>query len=423
MKTINFLSLLFFFLMSIGINAQIDSMKMDLYLKTRAEINNGESTLIPKGKNAMGEVESRARMGLNFFFKQLEIRIVGQDARNWGNTGTSPAVNSLVFYEAWAKYNFNPHLYLKLGRQTLSYDNGRMVWEGDWSMKGKSFDALKLGYSFNNDSRFEAVGIYNSISSKRNDEIVNEEYDVIQGGERTKSMQLLHFQNSRKKNFKYSLLLMNNVVQKDDGRFNSLSTAGLYLIHQFNPSFDFNAAAYYQFGKNTADQEKNAYDFAINFGYKPTSFLKMILGGELVSGTKYDESADKNTSFSPIYGTGYTLNSHLNYFYVGSHFNGPGLIDLSLKNNFSFDRFGTLYIAAHYFSAHTEFQPDTKKYLGTELDIMYGKKIGNNFLFNVGYYQMFAGQGLKIIKNVPNPKSFQGLIWIGFSFRPDFRLL
>lgn len=411
------------FLSSVTLFGQADSLTMDLNFRTRAEGNNGYSTLIPEDKDMKTNVLSRARIGMNLYFDKLEFRVAGQDARTWGNTASGKQSETVSFYEAWAKYNFTENFYLKAGRQGISFDNGRLIWESDWGMAGKTFDALRLGFGLNDGSSIDAVVTYNSQSSKRDDGLEHEEYTIFDGDERTKSMQLLHFQSSQQKNFRYSAIVMNNVVQTDEGGHHSMTTAGLGLKHQFSPVFDISAYAYYQFGKNTADQDKNAYDFALTLNYSPASVWKMTLGGELVSGTEYDEDPKKNNSFSPVYGTSHTFNGYMDYFFARNHFNSSGLTDLNLKNNIDLNKFGNLYLAVHYFSAHRKFSPTEEKYLGTELDLVYGKTFGKYFLLNFGYSQMFASDGLKALKDVANPKDIQNFIWIGLSFKPEFKLL
>lgn len=405
------------------LHAQIDSLSMDLDFTSRLEADNGYSTLIPEGKKMKADVQSRARIGLNLFLDKLEIRVAAQDARTWGSTSSGNQSESVSFYEAWAKYNFSERFYVKAGRQAISFDNGRIIWESSWGMKGKTFDALRFGYQFNNGSALDLVGFYNSESTRRTDSIDYEFYGIFDGEERTKSVQLLHFESSQDNNFTYSAILMNNVVQKENGSHNSLTTAGLGLKHKFSSVFNISLNAYYQFGKNTANQKKNAYDLDLRLKYSPIPMWDITLGGEWLSGTSYDESADKNNSFSPLYGTSHSFNGYMDYFYSSNHLNGPGLIDLNLKHNFNFNRLGELLLAVHYFSAEQQFHPEYDKYLGTELDLVYGKKFGNNFLFNIGYSQIFYSDNLKVLKNVPNAKDLQNFIWVGLSFKPEFKLL
>lgn len=412
-----------FVFFSVYSQAQIDSLTMDLNLTTRFEGNNGYSNLIPKHKKMKSHVGSRARVGMNFYMDKLEIRIAPQDARVWGNTSSSKQSETLSFYEAWAKYNFNNYLYLKAGRQIIKFANGRVISDSNWGMRGKSFDAFKLGYNFSNGSSLDAVVTYNSQSTKRNDDLQNEIYEISEGGEKTKSIQLVSYESSKENNFIYSILAMNSVVQTDEKKHNSLTTLGLELKQKFNERLNITLNAYYQTGKNTLNQSKNAYDLSLDINYIPFSIWDLSLGAEILSGTKYDESPTKNTSFSPLYGTSHTFNGSMDYFYSSNHFNGPGLIDFYLKNNFNLNQLGELSLALHYFSTHKKFNESSGTYLGTEIDLVYGKKISNDFLFNLGYSQMFAANNLKVLKEVNQPKSLQNFVWIGLSFTPQFKLL
>ena len=57
-------------------NAQMDSLKMNIDLRTRAELDNGARTLIPKGKSAETTVLSRARVGIDYYYKTRKFTSV-----------------------------------------------------------------------------------------------------------------------------------------------------------------------------------------------------------------------------------------------------------------------------------------------------------------------------------------------------------
>ena len=76
-----------------NINAQVDSLKMNFDLRTRAELDNGARTLISKGKSAETTVVSRARFGVDYYYKNLEVYFSAQDARTWGETTSAANKN------------------------------------------------------------------------------------------------------------------------------------------------------------------------------------------------------------------------------------------------------------------------------------------------------------------------------------------
>ena len=399
----------------------LDSLKMDFNLKTRAELRNGYNQLIAEGTNPETAILSRGRMGFNAYFDRLETRISVQDAGIWGNRASVNKNGNVDFFEAWAKYQFSPEIYLKVGRQVLSYDNERLVGETDWGMAGRSFDALKLGFNLGKKSQLETVVTYNNDGKIKYSADGQVLYDILDGAEKTKSMQLVHFKTQWTQT-QFSAIAMNNVVQTKEGSHNLLTTVGVNARYLVNSSFDIAGYAYYQFGKNTLNQTKNAYDVSVDFNVKPTQFWISTLGTEWLSGTAYTENADQNKAFSPMYGTNHKFNGYMDYFYSGNHFNNCGLNDFYLKNNFDLKKYGKLALNAHYFMANANWAANTDKYLGTEIDLVYSKLVAKSFLFNFGYSQMFASDNMKLLKAVPNAKAYQSFVWLGLSFNPQFKL-
>ena len=93
------------FLFFFTAKAQSDSLLLNLDFRTRAEMDNGQKTLIPKGKQAETSVYSRARLGIDYHREHLELYAALQDARVWGETGsTNQRSGSFNVYEAWAQY-------------------------------------------------------------------------------------------------------------------------------------------------------------------------------------------------------------------------------------------------------------------------------------------------------------------------------
>ena len=156
-------------------NAQVDSLKIGLDFRTRAELDNGQKTLIAEGKYAETTVLSRARMNMDYSYQNLQLYFSIQDARTWGeNASTASKNQNFVLNEAWAKYQFTPKVAFKIGRQMLSYDDERLIGGLDWAMQGRSFDAAKGIFNFNKNSKLEAVLTYNNDDNDANESAENE---------------------------------------------------------------------------------------------------------------------------------------------------------------------------------------------------------------------------------------------------------
>lgn len=105
------------FLISANVNAQVDSLKMGMDFRTRAELDNGQKTLIPEGKSAETTIVSRARLNMDYYYQNLQLYLSIQDVRTWGENASAAGKNqNFILNEAWAKYQFTPKAALKIGR-------------------------------------------------------------------------------------------------------------------------------------------------------------------------------------------------------------------------------------------------------------------------------------------------------------------
>ncbi|WP_292009713.1 alginate export family protein [Chryseobacterium sp.] len=408
----------------ISVNAQIDSLKVNFDLRTRGELDNGARTLIPKGKSAETTVLSRARMGVDYYYKNLEIYFSVQDVRTWGeNTSNASKNQNFILNEAWAKYQVSEKIGVKLGRQILSYDDERLVGGLDWAMQGRSFDALKGIFLLGKNSKLEAVVTYNNDDNDANDLEDKELYTIAEAGEITKSIQLLHYEYKNDSGFKFSAIGMNSVLQNPSGTHFDMLTLGVNLSKTIQNVRLF-GSAYYQTGKNTAGQSKSAYQFSINGDVAWNQKIHSVIGSELLSGNSSNTSAANNRAFSPLYGTNHKFNGFMDYFYSGaSYFNSFGLNDYYLKNSFTLSPQTSLDANVHLFTSNGKLGNGLSSYLGTEADLVFNAKIGKIITINLGQSLLFAGDGMKFVKNVSDPKGLQSWSWIGIKISPNFRLL
>jgi Alginate export len=93
----------------------------------------------------------RARLGLDVQRGPVEARVVLQDAHSWdvgalgGPFWSPPRVGITGAYEAWgeARTASARPLSLRIGRQPVSWGEGRLLGIADWSPAGRSLDAVR----------------------------------------------------------------------------------------------------------------------------------------------------------------------------------------------------------------------------------------------------------------------------------------
>ena len=99
-----------------------------LQLRPRFEYRNGFKTLLEKEQEATALVSQRSRFQLNFSNEAISLRLSLQNVRTWGDVTPTTTFdkNGVTAFEAYAQYRVNDNLYIRLGRQILSYDNQRI---------------------------------------------------------------------------------------------------------------------------------------------------------------------------------------------------------------------------------------------------------------------------------------------------------
>jgi len=400
-----------------GLYAQF---KLDADIRPRFEYRHGFGNLFPDDAEPGAFVQQRTRLNAGYLWEKLSVKVSIQDVSTWGDEpqiSSTDSNNSLMLFQAWAQIDFNEHWAVKLGRQTLSYDDQRILGGLDWAMQGRFHDLALIKFKQNN-FKVDAGFAFNQqgVSSVGNDYFLNSAFSY-------KTMQFAHLHQDFD-NSSASFLFLNsgfqNVVTDDEGNTATdgvfyRQTTGAHIKFPIGP-VNLAGNVYYQFGKATAETDLSAYEFSIDAGYQPGSTL-FGLGFEMLSGTDQTGSS-KNNSFFPLYGTNHKFNGFMDYFYVGNHANNVGLNDLFAKVVFKLFSTSKLETKLHYFSAQAELANDADSYLGTELDLVFTQPIIKNVLLYVGYSHMFAGDSMSLVKGGIPSDNTNNWAWVQVNINP-----
>ncbi|MCK0201269.1 alginate export family protein [Ornithobacterium rhinotracheale] len=367
-------------------------LSIDANLKTRFEYRHGQADLYVKDTDPATFVSQRTRLGVNYKKDFLELQTSLQNVSVWGDAGQPGASEGVGIYEAWAKLGMGENFSLKLGRQPLSYDDERILGALDWAQTGRTHDAALLSYN-NNGLSADAGFAYNQTGENK----LGNYYD-LHNAFSYKTMQYLHL-NRKWAGTTASVLMMNNSFQDpQQDRVYARQTLGGFINSNITPAFNLTGSVYYQTGKAAYDVNLSAYQARLELNYIQPSY-QFGLGAELLSGTKYDET-EKSHTFVPLYGTNHGFNGFMDYFYVGNYASpsSKGLNDFYGKVAFNVGGDAKLLVQPHVFLANAQIAPDTDKYLGTEVDLVYSNSISKDIKLNVGYSHMFAAESMELVK-------------------------
>ncbi|CAM1369699.1 alginate export family protein [Tenacibaculum xiamenense] len=386
MKTNKYLVLILIITSSISFS----QLKIDAEIRPRSEYRHGFKTLIADNENAALFVSQRTRLNTKYSIDKLNFYISLQDVRVWGDVpqlNTSDA-NGLAIQQAWAEILLDSEFSLKLGRQEVDYDDSRIFGNVAWAQQARSHDMAMLKYK-KGQLKFD-VGLAFNQSKERLTGTNLETPNTY------KAMQYLWLHNNWD-NFSGSFLFLNNGLQGANG-INYSQTIGTHLKSKFN-NLNLTANLYYQMGEDVSNNDLSAYLIGLEAAYKTSDRFTVVFGGELQSGNDYNNTSGTNNAFNPFYGTNHKFNGLMDYFYVGNHINSVGLLDVYLKGSYLLNKKSKLVAALHNFSAAADLNNTVSKQLGTELDLVYSYKFSNEIGLKAGYSQMFASEGMKVLKS------------------------
>ncbi|MEQ8219903.1 MAG: alginate export family protein [Arenibacter sp.] len=399
---------------------------LDGEFRPRTELRHGYGSLIADDADAGFGVSTRLRLNAGYTLEAYKFYLSFQDVMVWGeNRQLLPddENNSFAVFEAWVDINLGSNFSAKLGRQTLDYDDERLLGSVGWTQQGRNHDAailkyvketfqldLGLAYSqdYDNPSGFQSVGTaYNTT-----------------GFFTYKTMQYLYLKENWK-NLSGSLLVLNNGFQnfETDGTtpdgISNLQTLGTHLDYK-KGSFGTALNAFLQTGERQgAVDVGGAYLLGLDFNFNASAKVSLGAGMEIISGNDAG-TTEKTEAFFPLYGTNHKFNGFMDYFYVGNHANSVGLLDVHVSANFKLGEKSSLMVKALNFSGEQKL-PSGEKSLGTEMDLVFSQAF-NGYSLQLGYSQMFANDGMYELKGITEDASASGQnwAWAMLVFKPKF---
>ncbi|HEX2968673.1 MAG TPA: alginate export family protein [Bacteroidales bacterium] len=391
-------------------------------LRPKTEFRDGYRA--PLGKDQLPVFLTSQRSRLNLLYKDSKIstRLSVQDVRLWGEAAPKADMSTINLYEAWAELSVNPLLSLKMGRQELSYDQGRILGAPNWNDVGITHDLFLLKY--HKDFDLHIGFAYNNDKSKNSES----NYPV-------KFYKTLAFARAEKNIGKYLntsgiFLFDGNQPAGSDTRINSRYTYGInILVRNDSTNTRIYAQGYLQSGKSPDGVKISAYMFSLSADHAFTGLLNGVLGIDYLSGDDPNSADGKLNSFSTVYGNGHTYYGSMDYFSSPQEdTRNGGLVDIYAKCLYKLSKRVSVDVTYHNLSLVNSIDDDitspgeilaSGKRLGSEIDFQAKYKALDNLEINCGYSTMAPTSTVDLIKGVDN-SGYQQWIWMTLSFKPEF---
>ncbi|MBF6596894.1 MAG: alginate export family protein [Fermentimonas sp.] len=389
---------------------------IDINLRPRLEYRNGYNQPRLESDKPSAFISNRARLGINFDNGFLSARMAAQDISLWGQKPQNDNEgNRFTLNEAWAQITHN-EFFVKVGRQSLNYDDGRILSVSNWTPTGIWHDALKLGYE-NELNTLHLILAYNQSR-----EVTNSGTFYFPIGQPYQNMQTIWYQYHNQTGFSASALFINLGFETGDPTADALISDKEYLqtmgtnIGYKNNLWNIMGTAYYQMGKNANRQDVSAYMLALRGGYKIAPVFSVYSGTEFHPGQ--DSDSDIKSYMDLLYRSNHTFMGAMDYF-KGNDYYGVFHKYLGFKWNAS--KKLELDLSYHHFNSdkYIEVSGNDKKNLGSEIDFKFTYPIRKYIVFEGGYSFMLATDAMPIAKGRPgNPDSWQDWAYISLTINP-----
>ncbi len=387
---------------------------IDINFRPRFEYRNGYNYPRLESDDASAFISNRARIGANFDNGFFSARVAAQDISLWGqkmqndNDGSRYTLN-----EAWGQLTHN-NFFARVGRQSLNYDDGRILSVSNWTPTGIWHDAIKLGYEDNLNT------LHFILAYNQSRELTNAGTFYEATGQPYQNMQTLWYQFHNKSGFTASAVFINLGFETGDPKTQIsdkvyMQTMGTNIGYE-NNRFNIMGTAYYQMGTNANNQSVNAYMLALRGGYNVNPTFSLYGGMEFHPGQ--DSDSDKKRFMDLLYRSNHSFMGAMDYFkgndpygvfhkYLGLKWNSGKKLILDLSYN--------------HFNSHKEIDVSgkLKKNLGSEIDFKFNYPIRKYIMLEGGYSFMFATDAMPIAKGRPgDPDAWQDWAYISLTINP-----
>lgn len=397
--------------------------KLDAQLMTRGESRVGgfkaDSLDSERFSNfALG----RYRIVADYQQSWLEVRLTPQYSGVWGQASAG-----LVLYEGWAKMQTEKGLFVKIGRQELTYDDGRIIGNDDWTMTAPTHDVLKLGYDGEN-HKVHLLAAYN-----QNAENIDNGVIYYSGGlQPYKTMQTLWYHyDTPKKMFGISLLGMNIGMQNADQEHPTTyyqQLVGTYMA--FRPKhWSLEGAFYYQMGKEEHGMTIDAFMASAKLNVMPSEKYNLYAGYDYLSGDKYFNVPpeggvglvfhDKARGFNAIFGSHHEFYGAMDFFYLSNYVGGftPGLQNLYFGGNIKPVNGLSVNAAYHYYAIATDLDYVNTKTLGHSVELSSSYAFNKAVSVSAGYTFMKGSETMELLNKVSEKRQLHWA-WLMMTISP-----
>jgi hypothetical protein len=357
-------------------------------------------------ENNYGTLVERARLGVDVLRGPLEARLVLQDARTLDLGGTAPPLigpGSLAVtgaFEAWGEAHTDSMRpsFVRVGRQPITWGEGRLLGESDWSPAGRSLDAVR-GRLVAGDGSFELLAA--ALTDPQNGAALDA-YGELFGARAEWPLDPLFAIEA----YALARIAQDNPIVSLDRSVRGQTYTGSLRLHGDAHGWTWGAEGAYQLGHaDDLAANRAAWATAGHVAYAPDGVAlrpSFQIGGDYASG---DRGGATYRTFDPLLPDVHRWNGAMELFAWSNEAEGNARVavvpwtDGAAAIEYRYVRLaepGSAWRSA-YLTTIGSAPANTKGGLGQEIDAMLGWSPWEALSLELGYSVFFVGDGARAI--------------------------
>lgn len=357
----------------------------------------------------------RNRISMQYEREKWLIKSDVQEIHLWDQQNKASKVGSINFYQLFLETKFKS-LNIRLGRQSILLDNGRLFSDAPWAQQGRAHEGIRvMKYSkhFSNDFFFLFTRNYSTAFEPVYSPVASNRY---------KYLLVNSFSYNSRKAFSFNSVSAVDFLEStnSDHLYTRATTGG--RIDFKTKKWNYTINSYLQFGRNPKGHKLLAYYFQPEIKLSLQK-LNWRLGAEIISGSSPHLVAGNYGDFDVLYGVTWKFNGNMNVFTrFPTDVGGKGLVNPYLFTTIALHPKLSIRSDFHLFYTQyhlkNELDQDAKKFLGFENDISLkyipAKALEINYAFSF-YQSTDAMKYLPKIKD-ENKTAFWSYLMVSYSF-------
>jgi hypothetical protein len=395
MKRFNWKVLLFLGMAVVtGGKVTAQEVLLDMEIRPRTECRDGFKSPLLKGYDPGWFTNQRTRLGMNYTSAWLTAQCTLQDARVFGQYASASSDASLGLYEAWAEVLCLPGVALKVGRQPLQYDDGRLFSASSWSNTGTAHDlallkvriddwTLHAGCAFNNASEIASESLYPNAVKYR-------------------SLQYLWLSGKVSEALTLSLMAVNEGVQDTTGVGTAYRTLRQHRAQTLGGNLSYTTSygtlrgsLYTQRGENSKGKTLGGTMASLKGEIALPKGLSLQLGQDYFSGDRHPLDATQH-QFKKLYGSDHAFNGYMDYW---DSLLNEGLLDAYAGVSGKWNGGLGAELTYHRFQTDVALS-NGKRALGSELDLLFNCKLNPQAALQAGWCCYFTNDNTLLAKKM-----------------------